>query len=83
MYAFVSAPSAKEKLLDASLSLIRERGFAATTVDELCTRAGVTKGAFFHHFASKEDLAVAAALAAAREEVNLQMTRAAAETAKR
>ena len=42
----VPAPSAKQKLLDASLSLFRERGFAATTVDDLCHRAGVTKGAF-------------------------------------
>jgi len=57
----VPAPSAKEKLLDASLSLIRERGFAATTVDELCARAGVTKGGFFHHFDSKDALGVAAA----------------------
>ena len=52
--------SAKDKLLDASLSLIREQGFAATTVDELCGRAGVTKGAFFHHFESKDALGVAA-----------------------
>ena len=56
----MAAPSAKEKLLDASLSVIRERGFAATTVDELCQRAGVTKGAFFHHFDSKDALGVAA-----------------------
>lgn len=52
--------NAKDKLLDASLSLIRERGFAATTLDDLCGRAGVTKGAFFHHFASKDALGVAA-----------------------
>ena len=56
----VAGPSAKEKLLDASLSLIREQGFAATTVDDLCGRAGVTKGAFFHHFESKDALGVAA-----------------------
>jgi TetR/AcrR family transcriptional repressor of nem operon len=51
---------AKEKLLDASLSLFRERGFAGTTVDDLCERAGVTKGAFFHHFETKDALGVAA-----------------------
>jgi TetR/AcrR family transcriptional regulator, transcriptional repressor for nem operon len=52
---------AKAKLLDAALEVIRARGYAATAVDELCHTAGVTKGAFFHHFQSKEDLALAAA----------------------
>lgn len=52
---------ARSKLLDAALALIRHRGFAATSVDEFCRAAGVTKGAFFHHFRSKEDLGVAAA----------------------
>ena len=52
---------ARRKLLDAALSLIRERGYAATSVDELCAEAGVTKGAFFHHFNTKDALAVAAA----------------------
>lgn len=54
-------PDAKAKLLDAALSLIRIKGYSAATVDELCAAAGVTKGAFFHHFRSKEDLGVAAA----------------------
>lgn len=53
--------NAKQKLLDAAFALIRERGFSATTVDALCERAGVTKGAFFHHFKSKDELGVAAA----------------------
>ena len=52
---------AKGKLLGAALSVIRAKGFSATTVDDLCSAAGVTKGAFFHHFKSKEDLGVAAA----------------------
>jgi TetR/AcrR family transcriptional repressor of nem operon len=52
---------ARRKLLDAALSLIREKGYSATSVDELCAQAGVTKGAFFHHFRSKDALAVAAA----------------------
>jgi len=54
-------PNARAKLLDAALGSIREKGYCATTVDELCERAGVTKGAFFHHFNSKDALAVAAA----------------------
>jgi len=48
-------------LLDAALALVRAQGYAATSVDELCRAAGVTKGAFFHHFKSKDELAVAAA----------------------
>ncbi|PTR07254.1 MULTISPECIES: TetR/AcrR family transcriptional regulator [unclassified Novosphingobium] len=53
--------NARARLLDAATKLIREKGFTATSVDELCAAAGVTKGAFFHHFASKEALGVAAA----------------------
>ena len=53
--------SARTKLLDASLNVIRAKGYSATTVDDLCADAGVTKGAFFHHFVSKEALAIAAA----------------------
>ena len=54
-------PGARQKLLDAALSLVREKGYSSTSVDELCAQAGVTKGAFFHHFKSKDALAVAAA----------------------
>ncbi|SDC12193.1 transcriptional regulator, TetR family [Sphingomonas sp. YR710] len=53
--------SARGKLLDVALRVIREKGYHATSVDELCAAAGVTKGAFFHHFKSKEELAIAAA----------------------
>jgi TetR/AcrR family transcriptional regulator, transcriptional repressor for nem operon len=52
---------ARERILDAALEVIRAQGYSATSVDQLCAAAGVTKGAFFHHFASKEDLAVQAA----------------------
>jgi TetR/AcrR family transcriptional repressor of nem operon len=52
---------ARALLLDAAVQIIRTKGLNATTVDDLCARAGVTKGAFFHHFPSKEAMAVAAA----------------------
>ncbi|WP_029032246.1 TetR/AcrR family transcriptional regulator [Salinarimonas rosea] len=60
MPARAGKPDAREKLLDAALVLLREKGYGATTVDDLCAAAGVTKGAFFHHFRSKEELGVAA-----------------------
>ncbi|MGH7131721.1 MAG: TetR/AcrR family transcriptional regulator [Phycisphaerales bacterium] len=51
----------KAKLLDAALHVIRAQGYTATTIDDICTAAGLTKGSFFHHFKSKEELALAAA----------------------
>ncbi len=53
--------SAREALLQAALRVIRAKGYAATTVDDICAAAGRTKGSFFHHFDSKEALGVAAA----------------------
>jgi AcrR family transcriptional regulator len=53
-------PSARNKLLISALKLIRTKGYGATTVDELCKDTGVTKDAFFHHFKTKEDAAIAA-----------------------
>ncbi|MBV9827402.1 MAG: TetR/AcrR family transcriptional regulator [Alphaproteobacteria bacterium] len=56
----VRAP-ARQKLLDAAVAVIRTKGYAATTIDELCATAGVAKGSFFHHFRDKEALGIAAA----------------------
>lgn len=56
-----AAGSARERLIAAAIATVRYKGFSATSVDEICQAAGVTKGAFFHHFASKEALAVEAA----------------------
>ncbi len=54
-------PDTRTKLLDAALRVIRTKGYGASTVDDICQAAGVSKGSFFHHFVSKEDLALAAA----------------------
>lgn len=53
--------NARIRLLEAARDIIRQKGFTATSVDDLCSAAEVTKGAFFHHFKSKEVLGVEAA----------------------
>jgi len=47
----------RERILDSAQTLILERGFAGVSVDQLCQHLGLTKGAFFHHFKSKRELA--------------------------
>jgi len=43
-------------LVAASRELFGEKGYAATSIDEVAARAGVTKGALYHHFGGKADL---------------------------
>ena len=50
----------RNKLIEATQSLVLKRGFNATTVDDICAEAGVTKGSFFHHFENKDDIGLAA-----------------------
>ena len=50
----------KTKLLDATLKVVRAKGYSATRIEDVCAEAGLTKGSFFHHFKSKEDLALSA-----------------------
>jgi TetR/AcrR family transcriptional regulator, transcriptional repressor for nem operon len=49
----------RDKLIRTATELIRRRGFVATRIDDVCEIAGMTKGAFFHHFKTKEELAEA------------------------
>lgn len=51
------AQATREKILDSANVLVMESGYGGTTVDEVIEKAGVTKGAFFYHFKSKEELA--------------------------
>jgi TetR/AcrR family transcriptional regulator, transcriptional repressor for nem operon len=53
--------TARTRLLNAAHGVVRRQGYAATSVDDLCRAAGVTKGAFFHYFPTKDALAVASA----------------------
>lgn len=50
----------KAKLLQTALDLIWENSYGTVSVDDICQRAGVLKGSFYHFFPSKSDLAVAA-----------------------
>jgi TetR/AcrR family transcriptional repressor of nem operon len=50
----------RERLIAATVQLILKQGFAATTVDQICETAGLTKGSFFHHFENKEAIGKAA-----------------------
>ncbi|HXH78550.1 helix-turn-helix domain-containing protein [Nocardioides sp.] len=49
----------RERILDAAEHLVIENGFSATSVDQVIKAAATSKGAFFHHFATKLDLAQA------------------------
>jgi TetR/AcrR family transcriptional regulator, transcriptional repressor for nem operon len=51
----------KTRFLDAALEVVRTKGYAASRIEDICDVAGLTKGSFFHHFDTKEDLALAAA----------------------
>jgi len=49
----------RQKILDAAMDLFSEVGYAAAGLGEIIERAGMTKGALYHHFDSKEALATA------------------------
>ena len=49
----------RERLLAAATKLVLKKGLSATRIDEICAEAGVTKGSFYHHFESKEEMASA------------------------
>ena len=47
----------REKLMDLAYASIVEKGYAATSIEELVEAAGITKSGFFYHFRDKNDLA--------------------------
>jgi TetR/AcrR family transcriptional repressor of nem operon len=51
------AEATRERLLKAAKSLVMSKGFAGMSIDDVLRATGLTKGAFFHHFKSKADLA--------------------------
>ncbi|MEW5660138.1 helix-turn-helix domain-containing protein, partial [Streptomyces cinereoruber] len=48
----------RRTILESAAAVFAERGYERTTIGEILVRAGVTKGALYFHFASKEDLAL-------------------------
>lgn len=50
---------AREKLMEAAVALVWSGSYGGTSVDDICERAGVRKGSFYHFFESKADLAIA------------------------
>ncbi|MFI7341021.1 TetR/AcrR family transcriptional regulator [Streptomyces sp. NPDC050085] len=49
-------PEVRRRILDVALDLFATKGFAATGVQEIVTKAGVTKGALYHYFSSKDEI---------------------------
>jgi AcrR family transcriptional regulator len=47
------------KIMDSAVKLFSTRGFSAASVDDICEEAGISKGAFYHHFESKQALFLA------------------------
>ena len=54
------ASGVKERLLEVAFDLIWDHSYGSVSVDQICLRAEVNKGSFYHYFPSKSDLAVAA-----------------------
>src|ERR1700761_2239381 len=53
-----SRHESKTRFLDAASHVFRVKGYSATRVEDICEAARLTKGSFFHHFDSKEELAL-------------------------
>jgi len=53
------AGKTRQRIMDAAIACYTERGVAATTVEHLRERSGASTGSIYHHFGSKEELAVA------------------------
>lgn len=51
-----AAQETRRKLVDAARRIVREKGLAGTTIDEICASCGVAKGTFYVYFKKKEDV---------------------------
>lgn len=50
----------RERLITEMMRLVHEKGFGATSISDVAQAAGVTKGAVYHHFSTKDHLGLAA-----------------------
>jgi AcrR family transcriptional regulator len=57
-YAADHKPRTRERIVDSARELFNQRGFVDVSIDQIMTRAGLTRGGFYNHFPSKEDLFV-------------------------
>ena len=58
------------RVVQATIEAVRDVGYAATTIKEICTRAGVSQGGLFRHFGTRHDVIVAAADEVARRQAD-------------
>lgn len=56
MKQVLRSKTTKNSILKAAAICFAEKGYDKTDVDEICRRANLTKGAFYHHFSSKQEL---------------------------
>lgn len=54
----IQAIQTKNKIIDIAIRMILDSSFDNVTINQICTAAKVTKGAFYHHFNSKSDIVV-------------------------
>lgn len=69
MWVSKDAEIRRKELLDAALELFYERGYDKTSVNDIIAKVGVTKGAFYYHFKSKDEVLDTIALQQAQEMV--------------
>ncbi len=54
----IKSAETKDNILNTALALFRQKGYEAVSVNEICKTLGLTKGAFYYHYASKSDILI-------------------------
>lgn len=52
----LQAAETKEKIVKIAKELFKNNGYDSVSIDDICKRCSISKGAFYHHFASKDDI---------------------------